>query len=350
MWRALGVVGLIAGCGSPANPPPASATTTTTAATPEPSRAPAFAEPAPAEPVPAAPDPDDTRPADLTIPVPAVDFAAPLPDGVPPAPPVDGWWKKRRPCPKGSKLVEEDFDWRGAPWRVHRCDGPGVEPLPSTAVAKRGGPDREEAWNDAAGERHGGYRMIEYGVVTESVWLHGKRHGRETYGSLDDGRITLEEHFRDGGRHGRYLRNDSSLSETGYVVDGWPDGTWLQWRGRDGAVRSRRQYVARALHGAQRWWYPDGAVLARGQFDAGVGAWDVLGPDGRVLSRVSCAANALVELTAWDAAGAVTLHICGATAPAGCKSFGPQQYLDGVPLGAAPQLCDSPSIAPLGIF
>jgi hypothetical protein len=234
---------------------------------------------------------DDDRPADLTIPVPDGDFApATLAEDVHPELPKPGWWKKKKPCPKGSKLVKEKLEISGDPWRSVRCVGKSKAPRPFTAWRTDEEGEREEGWEDAAGERHGMMRSRVNSVYeTRGVWVHGKEEGRheETPVGTGDVRFTT---WRSGVKHGLERRGSSSKPLLGYRVDGKRVGVWLVTQGPlDDTVRARLEFRDGKRHGTQRWWYRDGKVLARGDYVDGAGTWEVLAEDGSVHARVDCA-------------------------------------------------------------
>lgn len=233
----------------------------------------------------------DDRPADLTLPVPAGDFTpAKLPADVHTGLPKRGWWKKKKPCPKGSKLETGATQLGRDPWRWYECKGRSKAPRPYTAWRTDVAGEREDGWLDATGERHGMFRSRVNSVYEQrGVWVHGEEEGRheETPVGTGDVRFTT---WKGGVKHGLERRGSSGKPLLGYRVDGEREGTWLVTQGPlDDTVRARLQFRDGKRHGAQRWWYPDGKVLARGDYVDGVGTWTILAEDGSVHSRVDCA-------------------------------------------------------------
>jgi len=245
---------------------------------------------------------DDARPTDLTFPVPDADFTpAELPADVHTELPKDGWWKKKKPCPKGSKLDKGTVKIGRDAWRFYECKGKSKQPMPYTAWNTDEDGEREEGWMDAERERHGMFRSRVNSVYeTRGVWVHGKEEGRheETPVGTGDVRFTT---WRNGVQHGLERRGSSGKPLLGYRVDGKRVGVWLVTQGPlDDTVRARLQFEGGKRHGAQRWWYRDGKVLAKGEFTAGAGTWTIYAADGSVHSTVDCAKAPDDVLCAYD--------------------------------------------------
>lgn len=237
---------------------------------------------------------DDARPVDLTVPVPDADLgAATLPADVHTELPRPGWWKKKKPCPKGSKLEKGTLTIDRHPWRWYECKGKSKAPRPYTAWRTDEAGEREEGWLDADGKRHGMFRSRVDSVYEQrGVWVHGQEEGRheETPVGTGDVRFTT---WRRGVKHGLERRGSSQKPLLGYRVDGKREGTWLVTQGPlDDTVRARLRFEGGKRHGAQRWWYRDGKVLARGDFVDGAGTWTILAEDGSVRAKVDCAKDA----------------------------------------------------------
>jgi hypothetical protein len=301
----------------------------------------------------AAPGPDDVQPTSHDIPLPDPDLAdRKAPDGVPTTPPADGWWKKKRACPKGTRVEKRVVKVVGGTVETHACVGKGAWPRPKTGIARmQDRTERGDYWVDADGKTHGAFRE-RLGERDEHIgfMLHGVEEGAQIdryTGATGELRTT----YRAGKRHGLYVSALNSMPSTGYYADDQPTGTWLVWRSIDGAVKARLRYTAGELDGAQRWWFRDGAVLARGRFVAGKGEWEILGRDGTRRSVTRCDGRKLVETTAWDTRRKVAVHVCGPAAPATCGAVvGPTSAQERLALGADTHLCDSPTAAPLSIF
>lgn len=301
----------------------------------------------------AAPDPSDTQPTSHDIPLPDADLAdRPAPDGVPSSPPTESWWKAKGACPKGTHVVQRVEKVVQGTIEVHECVGKGAWPRPKTGIARtKVRTERGDYWVDENGKTHGAFREL-LGEHDQHVgfMLHGVEDGAQIdshAGSTGELRTT----YRAGERHGLYVSALNSMPSTGYYSHGARIGTWLVWRSLDGAVKARLRYAAGELDGAQRWWFADGKVLARGQFAAGKGQWEIFGRDGARRSITRCDGKRLVEATAWDAQRKVVVHVCGPAAPASCgAAVGPSSAPDRVALGADANLCDSPTVAPLSMF
>ncbi|MFN0249507.1 MAG: toxin-antitoxin system YwqK family antitoxin [Kofleriaceae bacterium] len=281
----------------------------------------------------------DVRPSTVTIPVPPGDFTPPpLPAGVHAEAPVDGWWKKKGACPKGTRLEHEKVADKRHRWTVYVCNGKG-SPKPYTAWNEK---DHEAWWTDADGERHGGVRVKSFAYETTELYIHGKRTGRWTHRALSGGQDGFA-HYRDDKKHG--LAHDAmpNLTEGGYYVDGKREGTWFVWNTTPvESVRAVFQYKAGVMDGTQRWWTRDGALLARADFTAGAGTWTAFGPDG-ARAETRCKGRELVEASARDRAGTLRFRACGPGAT-GCTSHGTKDGGERQTLGE--MMCDWSHVPP----
>jgi hypothetical protein len=232
---------------------------------------------------------DDTRPTDLTIPVPDADFTpAKLPKDVPTKLPKDGWWKKKKPCPKGSKLRTGTTKIHGHPWRYYQCDGTGKLPRPYTAFRTDEKGQREEGWEDENDDRHGMFRSWIGAYEQKGVYVHGKEEGRHEETPVGSGDIRFTT-WKNGVKHGLERRGSSGNPMLGYHVDGKKVGVWLVTQDAlDDTVRARLELADGKRHGTQRWWYRDGTLLAKGEFVDGAGTWTIYTETGKVHSTVDC--------------------------------------------------------------
>jgi hypothetical protein len=245
---------------------------------------------------------EDARPTDLTIPLPDADFTpATLPKDVSTELPKDGWWKKKKPCPKGAKLKKGTLKISGDPWKFFRCEGKSTQPKPFTAWRTDKAGEREEGWEDRDGERHGMMRSRVNSVYEwRGVWVHGKEEGRHEETPVGSGDIRFTT-WKNGVRHGLERRGNSGKPLLGYRVDGKKVGVWLVTHGPlDDTVRARLVFVDGKRHGTQRWWYQDGALLAKGEYAEGVGSWTIFAEDGSVHSKVDCRKTPDDVLCAYD--------------------------------------------------
>jgi hypothetical protein len=299
-------------------------------------------------------DPDDVQPTSHDVALPDPDLAdPPAPAGLPTTPPAPEWWKQPGACPKGTHHVEkrQPVDYPKGTVVTHECAGKGPWPRPKSGGMREGPrPLWGDYWVDEHDKTDGAFREL-MGTHDEHVgfMVHGVEEGRQIDRRTDGGGENVHT-YRAGHRHGFEQIAMNSMPSVGYVGDGGPVGTWIYWRSSDGVVRARLRYAAGKLDGAQRWWTPDGAVLARGTFTAGDGTWKLDAPGG-ARSETRCHGDQLVELTAWDTHHRVTVHACGPAAPAGCgAAVGPTDGPARVALGADGAMCDAMVIPPLGIF
>jgi antitoxin component YwqK of YwqJK toxin-antitoxin module len=298
---------------------------------------------------------------DVALPDPSL-ADPPLPDGLPTTPPAHQWWTKRGACPKGThhvaKRVPVDYP-KGTSVETHECVGKGPWPRPKSGGsidAKSGamldGPLRMwgDYWVDADGKTTGAFEeLLGHGQDHVGFMVHGVQQGRQQ--EVRDGKVVSFETYVDGKRHGLVYEADNSMPWTGYEGEHGREGTWLWWRSSDGAVKARLRYQHGALDGAQRWWFADGKVLARGRFAAGKGDWEILGRDGKRRSVTRCDGRRLIDATAWDGAGKVVVRACGPAAAAGCAPLGPKDAAAQRALGADADLCDNQfDVPPLSTF
>jgi hypothetical protein len=283
---------------------------------------------------------DDVRPSKISIPVPPGDFTPPpLPAGVHAEAPVDGWWKKKGACPKGTRLEHKKIADGGHRWTVYVCKGKG-SPSPYTAWNEK---DHEAWWTDADGERHGGLRRKSFAYETTELYIHGKRAGRWTHRALS-GHQDGFAHYRDDKKHGLAHHAVSNLTEGGYYVDGKREGTWFVWNTNTPVetVRAVFHYKAGVMDGTQRWWTRDGVLLARAELTAGAGTWTAFGDDG-TRAETRCKGREVVEASAKDRAGTLLFRFCGPDAT-GCTPHGTLDGGDRQTLGQV--LCDWSSVPP----
>jgi hypothetical protein len=247
---------------------------------------------------------------------------------------------------------DERVDAPKGTMEIHECIGKGAWPRPSTAISHwKGRALRGDYWVDADRKTHGAFREL-MGERSEHVgfMLHGVEEGVQIDRLVGE-RGELRKTYRGGELHGLYISSMNSAPTTGYYARGKRTGTWLGWRSLDGAVKARLRYTDGALEGAQRWWFADGKVLARGTFSAGKGTWEIFGRDGRRRSSTQCDGRRMVETTAWDAKGKIVVHACGPAAPPACSAaVGPTTVPERFALGADPVKCEYEDVAPLSIF
>ena len=271
-----------------------------------------------------------------------------LPADLPRTPPAHEWWKQKGACPKGTHHVEkrEKVDYPKGTSETHECVGKGAWPRPKSSGVL-GAPERMwgDYWVDANGKTDGAFEeLLGHGQDHVGFMVHGVQQGRQQ--EMRDGKVVSFETYVDDKRRGLELEADNSMPWTGYRGEHGPEGTWLWWRSSDGAVKAKLHYRAGALDGAQRWWFADGHVLARGRFAAGKGTWDIYGRDGKIRSTTRCDGRTLVDAVAWDAGGREVVRACGPAAPTGCKAIGPTAWQDRMKLGADDGLCDDSFVRP----
>jgi len=293
-------------------------------------------------------DPADVRPGDHAIAEPMGDWEElPIPADLHRDPPADGWWTRKNACPARTRLVVavSRVNDAGEQWRSYRCKGKTRAARPFTAMTIAGTARRDDGWVDAQDRDHGAYRHVDDREERSGVIVHGTETGLRTVRAVDGSteRITA---MRGGARHGLAAERTGALWASGYLDDDHRDGVWLIWQASDGVVRARLHYTDSHLIGPQRWWAPDGTVLARGTVAPHRATWTIT--TGGARSETRCEYDELAQVEAWDAAGALTLRICGALAATGCKPVGPTDPAAQHALGAAPGLCKSPDVAPLG--
>jgi hypothetical protein len=300
------------------------------------------------QPASAAPDPDDVRPSDHAIVQPAGDWAQPpIPADLHLDPPADGWWKRKDACPAHTRLVVEvtRATEQGQRWRTYHCKGKTSDARPSTSMTIAGPAERQDRWRDADGLDHGAFRLADPREVKTGVRVHGIETGRRTT-TAADGSVELIEAMRDKGVYGLVAIRTGALWASGYLEEGHRLETWLVWHASDGVVRARLRYDRALIDGAQRWWNPDGTVLARATFKRARGTWKLA--HGTWRSETRCMYGAMDGIEAWDAAGALTLRICSEVSADGCTPFGPTDPAAQRALGAAPGICKNPDAEPLG--
>jgi hypothetical protein len=290
-------------------------------------------------------DPEDLRPTDHAIAPPPGDFAPePLPDGVHADPPADGWWKRAGACPRGTKLVKKANVKLGAHvWTSYVCEGNG-SPKPYTAWNERS--EREAWWKDADNKWHGGLYRRSFAYEDKELYVHGARVGHYVHRALDGSQEGFAN-YRGGHAHGLAHEAYQGITAGGYYVEDRRQGPWLVWNTPGDLMRARLRYRDGALDGAQRWWTRDGKILARGSFKAGEGSWTAFGTDG-TRADTRCKGRDLVEATAWDRAGTMTMHACGPAAPPGCAVLGPTGGGERQKLGVVD--CADATIPPFALF
>jgi hypothetical protein len=298
-------------------------------------------------------DPDDAQPTSHDVALPDPSLADPaLPADLPAKPPAHEWWKQKGACPKGTHHVakREPIEGEGTAIETHECVGTGAWPRPKSGGLLDGAERRwGDYWVDADGKTDGAFEeLLPRGQDHVGFMVHGVQQGRQQ--ELRGGKVVSFETYVDDKRRGLEYEADNSMPWTGYDGEHGREGTWLWWRSSDGAVKARLQYKLGALDGAQRWWWADGHVLARGRFTAGKGAWDVVARDGTRRSTTTCDGDKLIEAIAWDANGREVVHACGPAAPAGCQAIGPTAWQDRMKLGADADLCDRMVAPPLSTF
>jgi antitoxin component YwqK of YwqJK toxin-antitoxin module len=220
---------------------------------------------------------EDERPASHDIPPPPGDFSERALD-VPRAPPPDGWWKKKQPCVRGTRLETKKTKLGREEWTSYTCVGKSEQPRAYTALRSDG--EREEWWLDSHGERHGGLRQLSSQYETTELYVHGVKEGRQALRARNDLGDSFA-HYRDGKHHGlaqeALSSGSNSRASVGYYVDGYREGIWIVWNTAADLVRARLRYRNGQLDGEQRWWNRDGTVLARGRFVNGDGSWTIEG-------------------------------------------------------------------------
>lgn len=287
---------------------------------------------------------DDARPSKVAIVAPPGDFTSPpLPAGVNPEAPADGWWKKKGACPTGTKLEHQKVKDGRRTWVSYACKGKG-SPKPYTAW--NDSKDHEAWWTDADGKRHGGVLIRSFAYDTTELYVHGKRAGRWTHrarSGVQDGFA----HYRDDKKHGLAHDAVSNITEGGYYVDGKREGTWFVWNNTSpGVVRAVHHYKGGVMDGTQRWWTRDGQLLARGELVAGAGTWTSFGPDG-TRAETRCKGRDVVEASARDRAGTLRFRYC-APGTAGCTLHGTQDGGERQTLGEVP--CGWSNVPPFKLW
>ncbi|MFO0618928.1 MAG: hypothetical protein U0414_40440 [Polyangiaceae bacterium] len=298
----------------------------------------------------AAADPEDTRPPDRTLTPPPGDFSAlPLPPDVHTEPPADGWWKEKDACPAGRNVVTKKLKRLGQPWIAYSCDG--GKGGPSTAI-REDADEREEGFWDDDGKPHGAVRWLTFAYDDTRLYVHGVSEGRWTDRARSGNQDSFQT-FRAGKCHGEQRRDLGGRASGGYCVDGHSEGIWLVWNTQPDIVRARLRYAGGELHGAQRWWTRDGAVLARGRFIEGRGTWGDLAPDGKIARGGDAPGGSSCKRAPGplsNRAPVITLRACGPAAPPGCEALGPTDARERVAIGADVSICDDPTVPPLALF
>jgi antitoxin component YwqK of YwqJK toxin-antitoxin module len=218
------------------------------------------------------------------------------------------WWKKKNPCPKGSKRVVLKNDRADSPreWATAIVcrDAKGEVHGPSIALYKDGSPFEEDT-GSINGTIHGIRRAWEPdgSLRHQTTFVMAKQHGPHTEWHDSDGHITKGDYLDDE-QHGLWLDFEGGeLTVRGYYDRGKRVGTWI---GSEDKVATARMTLD----------YPDGGGMIGRMFDrqgrlvyelrwdadrsGSAAAWTI---GGVLMAEYTCVKGGATHARFFDAAG-----------------------------------------------
>ncbi len=220
------------------------------------------------------------------------------------AEPAKNWWKRRSPCPKGSRVAT----WKGnvplhggrvtVGYSCKRGDidhGPFVSFYSDGTLAEAGW-KREDKFHGLRREYYPDGK-----VIVELRYVDGREHGPQLY-MHRNGKIWRRGVMRDDQRYGRWLEGGDSgfRSESYYGIDG--PSVAMGWY-PDGRVAYRAELRDQKLDGEQVVWGPAGEVFGQARFRAGSGDWTFWRQSGERWAELTCTDGRVTDASYWDEHG-----------------------------------------------